>query len=144
MGLLQGASQRCDAWKIHHGNRFGRYVVPQGVPASRRAISNSAKDQKTRLASFARGLGVIARAGEARPRLAPIVGTLRRPLEIPRMRKAPQRPRGIIRNIGYEAEFTAAAQAMRQSRDRFILHKSALPMPPLRPRIGMNEIDARQ
>jgi hypothetical protein len=51
-------------------------------------ISNSAEDQKTGLASFARGLGVIARAGEARPWLAPIVGALRRPIENVRTRKA--------------------------------------------------------
>ena len=48
-----------------------------------------AEDQIARRAAFALGLGLVARAGKARPRLAPVVGALRGPVEIRRAQQPP-------------------------------------------------------
>src|SRR5215471_17419612 len=92
--------------------------------------------------SLARSLGVVTGAGKARPGIAPIIGALRHPLEIGR---APlQRPGRVIRDIGDKTKFPARAKNTRQLCDGFILDEPALPMPPLRPGIGMNEIDSTE
>ena len=66
--LLAGAAgpvaERCRAWRTarHHAS----------------LVRSPAENQKARIAALARGLGLVARGREARPRLAPIVGALRR------------------------------------------------------------------
>src|SRR5580700_619117 len=78
------------------------------------------KDQKTRRALLPRGLGVISRAAELRPRPPPVVSALRRPFEIWRAQKPLQRPCRVIGDIG---------------------NKAALPVAAFWPRVGMNELD---
>lgn len=105
------------------------------------AVLNPAEYQKTRSALLACSLVVVTGAGEARPRIAPIVGALRHPLEMGRAHEPLQRPGRVIRDIGDKTKFTARAQNARQLPDPCILNEPALPMPPLRPGIRMNEID---
>ena len=57
--------------------------------------------------------------GEAGPRPAPIVGALRRPLELGRSQQALQRPRGVIGDIGHEAELAAGPQDAGEPRRPF-------------------------
>ncbi len=63
--------------------RYGRIALILARRFSARryrpSTSDPAEHQKTRCALFACRLGMIARRAEARPRLAPIVGALRRP-----------------------------------------------------------------
>ena len=58
--------------------------------------------------------------------------------------KALQRPGGVIGNIGDEAQLAAGPQDAGELRHRLILNEAALPMPPFRPGIGMDQVDARQ
>lgn len=88
-----------------------------------------------------RRLGVIARGNKLRPRLSPIIRALCRPVEVRRAQKTLQRPRGVIGDVGDEADFAAAPHEASELRDARILNKAPFPMPPLRPRIGVNKLD---
>ena len=55
-----------------------------------------------------------------------------------------QRPGAVIVDVADEAEFAAALQEARHRRDRRVLHEAPLPVPPLRPGIGMDQVDPRQ
>ena len=99
------------------------------------------KDQKTRRALLPRGLGVISRAAELRPRPPPVVSALRRPFEIWRAQKPLQRPCRVIGDIGDKADFAAGPQQASELRDGRVLNKAALPVAAFWPRVGMNELD---
>ncbi len=46
--------------------------------------------------------------------------------------------------FSYEAKLAAWPEDAPELRQHRVLHEAALPMPPFRPWIGMNQIDARQ
>jgi hypothetical protein len=79
-----GESPKFQILESRFGSSYGRSCRPRW--AAQPASSNLAEDQKIGVALFARSLGVIARVGESGPGIAPVVGTLRRPREIPRTR----------------------------------------------------------
>jgi uncharacterized protein (DUF2336 family) len=106
--------------------------------------SHPPENQETGRALLARGLGVIAGAGEIRPAFAPVVGALRGPGEIRRLDEMPQCPCSIVGDVGHEANIAAAPQDAGELRDSRVLNETPLPMPPLWPWIGMDQIDARQ
>src|SRR5262249_42923560 len=100
-----------------------------------------AKSQIGRAASFTRGLLAVARHGVAIPWLAPVGGALCGPDEIARAGEVRQRPGTVIVDVADETEFAAARQHARHRRDGRILNKAPLPVPPLRPGIGMDQVD---
>src|SRR6266576_6321704 len=87
---------------------------------------------------------MIPGGGKSRPRIAPVIGAVCRPLETRRAHQALQRPRGVIRYIGNETKLAGMLQNAPQLFDHFVLNKSTLPMSSFRPRIRMNEIDPHQ
>ena len=56
----------------------------------------------------------------------------------------PQRPCSIVGDVGHEPNIAAAPQDAGELRDSRVLNETPLPMAPLRPWIGMDQIDARQ
>src|SRR5215213_3516956 len=101
--------------------------LPRASTAPKRKVAGEAPG--------AQRLGLIARAGEVRPGLAPVVGAFGGPGEIGRAQQTDQRPRRVIRNIGGEAKFSTRAQNVRQLGNAVVLHEAPLPVPPLRPGI---------
>jgi uncharacterized protein (DUF2336 family) len=87
-------------------------------------------------------LGLVARAGKARPRLPPIVRSLRIPGELARAQEPHQRPGGVVRDVGREAEFAGRSQQACNLGDAFVLHEAALPMSAFRPGIGVDQVEA--
>ena len=55
-----------------------------------------------------------------------------------------QRPCAVIVDIADEAELAAPLQDARHGGDGCILNEAPLPVPPLRPGIGMDQVDPRQ
>ena len=55
-----------------------------------------------------------------------------------------KRPGDVIVDIADEAKFARRFQHARHRGDVCVLHEAPLPVPPLRPRIGVDEIDAIQ
>ena len=97
--------------------RFWQVRQPEGGERSRprRQRLLPSENQITRHAAFALGLGLVARAGKARPRLPPVVGALRGPGEIRRAHQPQQRPGDIVGNVAGEAEFAARPQRSARS-----------------------------
>ncbi|MEY9405744.1 uncharacterized protein (DUF2336 family) [Bradyrhizobium ottawaense] len=104
----------------------------------------SSESQIRRLPSFARGLSAVARHGVARPLLSEVVGALGKPDEILRTRKMRQRPGAVIVDVADEAEFAVRLQHARHRGDGPVLDEAPFPVPPLRPGIGMDQVDPRQ
>ncbi len=102
------------------------------------------KPQIRRHASLALGLPAIARHGVAVPRLLPVGRTFRQPDKIRRASEMRQRPGAVIVDVADEAEFAAWPDCARHRGHRRILHEAPLPVPPLRPGIGMDQVEARQ
>ena len=100
-----------------------------------------AEHQVTRHASLADRLRLVARLREARPRLAPVVGARGGPEEFARLGETQQRPFGVVRPVGGKAEFAARAQHAREARDVRRVDEAPLPVAPLRPGIGIKQID---
>ena len=55
-----------------------------------------------------------------------------------------QRPGAVIVDVADETKFAAGLQHARHRGDRRVLHEAPLPVPPLRPGIGMDQVDPRQ
>jgi hypothetical protein len=55
-----------------------------------------------------------------------------------------QRPRAVIVDVGDEAKLAVRLQHPRHRGNRRVLHEAPLPVPPLRPGVGMDQIDPRQ
>ena len=55
-----------------------------------------------------------------------------------------QRPGDVVVDVADETEFAVRLQHARHRGDGCILHEAPLPVPPLRPRIGMDQVDSRQ
>ena len=89
-------------------------------------------------------LRLIARRRPARPRHAPIVGRPRLPCERRRGEKAPQRPAGVIVDVGGEAQLAAGPQHARQRRHRSLRDEAPLVLAPLRPGVGIEQINPRK
>ena len=100
--------------------------------------------QIRRHAPLALGFLAVARHGVAVPRQAPVVGAFGEPRKIWRAEQMRERPRDVIVDIAHEAEFAAALDHARHRSDRCVLNKAPLPVPPLWPGIGMDQIDPRQ
>ena len=98
----------------------------------------------TRLAALAFGFAAVSRHRVIGPRQAPVGGPLRGPDEIGRARQMRQRPCTVIVDVADEAKFAARLQDARHRGDGCVLHEAPFPVPPLRPRIGMDQIDPRQ
>ena len=60
------------------------------------------------------------------------------------MEEPQQRPLGIIGPVARKAKLTARSQHACQGGDVRLGNKPPFPVPPLRPRIGIEQIDARQ
>src|SRR5215470_16124699 len=106
-----------------------------------RASRLAAKFQIARHSVLALCLRLIPRAAKSGPRLAPVIGSLSGPVEIRRANKALECPGRIVRNVGGEAKPASRPQYARKHQDRAILHEPPLPMPTLRPRIRVEQID---
>src|SRR4030081_2579128 len=102
------------------------------------------ESQIRRAAALAFGLGSVTCRRVVRPWQPPVGGTLRGPDEIARARKMRQRPGTIIVDVADESKLAAWLEDPRHGRDGGVLHKAPLPVPPLRPRIGVDQIDPRQ
>src|ERR1700719_1570017 len=133
--------RRRNAWSV--SGRYGKANSKANNIAAGRSL-HAAENQETRRALLARRFGVIPRAGEIRPSVAPIFRALRGPREIGRLDEMPQGPGGIVGNVGDEAHVAAAPQDAGELRDRRVLDKAAFPVPPFWPRIGMDQVDACQ
>src|SRR6185312_1708164 len=121
-----------------------RFRVWSFGPSRNDGLSDPLEPQVIRDAALALGFAAIAGHGVAVPRPAPVVGALRHPAEIRRAQQMRERPGAIIVDVADKAEFAAALQ---EPRHRFycrILHEAPLPVPALRPGIGMDQIDPRQ
>src|SRR3984885_8233393 len=55
-----------------------------------------------------------------------------------------QRPGAVIVDVADETKFAIRLQRTRHRSDGAVLYEAALPVPPLRPRIGVDQIDPRQ
>src|SRR5258705_13429194 len=110
----------------------------------RRRVVRLAENQIAGCAAFALGLGLVPRPGKARPRLAPVVGALRRPCKVARSDQMVERPGRIVRDVAREPELTARPQDTGDRGDALVLHETSFPMPAFRPGVGIDEIDARE
>src|SRR5260370_989046 len=106
-----------------------------------RSLLRPAKPQISRDTAFALGFAAVAGHGVAVPGQAPIAGALGRPDEIARARKMRERPCAVTGDVADEAEFAARPQGARHRGNARILHEAPLPVPPLRPGIGMDQVD---
>src|SRR3979490_3108639 len=79
------------------GVLLGRRRGPRLGP--KRASLASPEHQVTGCAAGLLGLGLVARAGEARPGLPPVVGALGGPAEIGRAEQPLERPLGVVRPV---------------------------------------------
>src|SRR5262245_64650854 len=86
----------------------------------------------------------MASAREIPPRLAPIVGALSAPDEIPRPHDAGQRINGIVRYVCRKPQLTAFSENPAEPLQSIVLDESSLPVTALRPRVGVKQIDPRQ
>ncbi|MGY3497580.1 hypothetical protein ACVW1B_006999 [Bradyrhizobium sp. USDA 4502] len=89
-------------------------------------------------------LGAVARHRVVQPWLLPVDRALGEPGEVGRAHQMRQRPGAIVVDVADEAEFAARRQQSCHRSDRRILHEAPLPVPPLRPGIGMDQVDARK
>jgi len=121
---------------------FGR--GEPAAPPSWRTWSVSPEDQIGRCAAFAHRFRLVAGLGIAKPRLAPVIGALGRPNEIARAKEPGERPLGVVRPVSRKAKLATRRDHACERRHIFVRHETALPMPPLRPRIGIQQIDARE
>src|SRR5260370_7935130 len=96
------------------------------------------------MAAFALGFASIARHRVISPRQAPVAGALRGPEKIGRACEMRKRPCAVIADIADEAKFAIRSERARHGGDGCVLHEAPLPVPPLRPGIGMDQIDPRQ
>src|SRR5947199_7718729 len=55
-----------------------------------------------------------------------------------------QRPGAVILDVADETKFAVFYENARHCGDARVLHEAPLPVPPLRPGIGMDQIDPRQ
>ena len=108
------------------------------------AIGGSAENQIAGRAAFALRFNFVARPKKAWPRATPIVGALSRPREIGRLDEVLERPCRIVRHIGCKMELAARPQDAGNGSKALVLNKTPFPMPPLRPRVRVDQIDARQ
>src|SRR5882757_7794561 len=93
---------------------------------------------------LALGFAPVTRHRVIGPWQAPVGGALRGPGEIGRARKMRQRPCAVAVDIADEAKFAIRLQDARHGGDGCVLHEAPLPVSPLRPWIGMDQIDSRQ
>src|SRR5215831_19287492 len=107
-------------------------------------IASSAEDQIAGRAAFALRFDFVARREKAWPRATPVVGALGRPHEIGRLDEVLERPCRIVRHIGCKMELAARPQDAGNGSNALVLNKTPFPMPPLRPRVRVDQIDARQ
>src|SRR5712671_7937773 len=96
------------------------------------------------MAAFALGFASVARHRVIGPWQAPVISPLRGPDEIGRAREMGERPCAIMVDVADEAKFATWFYDARQGGHACVLHEAPLPMPPLRPGIGMDQIDPRQ
>src|SRR5579871_2453288 len=119
--------------------RNGNGETGNSAPLPRR-LFDPGKFQIAWHSAFPPRLCLITGTLKSGPRLAPVVRALRSPGEIPRAEQAFERPRGIVGNVGGKAKQPAGPQHTGQHRNSPILHEPALPMPPLRPWIGVKQV----
>src|SRR6266487_450931 len=96
------------------------------------------------MAAFALRFASVSRHRVIGPWQTPIASPLRGPDEIGRAREVLERPGAVIVDVADKAEFTVRFQYSRHRGDAGVLHEAPLPVPPLWPRIGMDQIDPRQ
>ena len=102
------------------------------------------ESQISGMTPLAQSLGFVARAGPTGPGMQPVPGLSRGPQEIRRTQDARQCPAGIIVDIGGESQFRARPHDPRQPRQQGVGDKTALMVPPFRPRIGIKQANAGQ
>src|SRR5260370_36404692 len=82
-------------------------------------------------------LGLIARRKPFRPGVSPVVGSLGGPAEMGRCEKSPERPAGVVVDVGCETQLAARPQDPRERLDHRIGNDPALVVAPLRPGVGI-------
>ena len=122
---------------LHHLLRLRSPALMSSAPSCGRSESR------------ARGLRAWPWPRSASRKSPATVGASRRrappSIEVARTDQSAQRPGRVVRDVAGEPEFAAGPQDRARSRRRVsVLHEAALPMPALRPRVGMDQIDARE
>ena len=149
----QSRSDRTSGPRARQAHGVGSDRRPKGAHGEARSEAANMRrgmDQILRnrryggMAAFALGFASISRHGVVGPWQAPVVGPLRGPGEIRRPREMRQRPGAVIGDIADEAKFALRSEHPRHGGDGRVLHEAPLPVPPLRPRIGMDQVDPRQ
>src|SRR5215212_1114544 len=103
--------------------------------------SRPPKRQVARAPPFGLGLGLVPRAGPAGPGAAPVVGPLGGPGESGRAQRPGQGPAGIIVDVGRKPQLAAGPQDAGEGGERVVGEEAALALPPLRPGIGVEQVD---
>ena len=111
--------------------------VPAGC-----AGSAAAEGEVGRPAAFANRLGLVARARPAGIGLPPVVGLLRRPGEIGAGREMAERPVDVAVDVTGHAQQPAGGEDAGDAREILRADEAALPVPTLRPRVGIEQVDA--
>src|SRR3954453_4792722 len=136
-----GAGSHLLADRLRPGERFASHrVTRRNAPPS--GSSRLSELQIGRVAAFAFRLRAIARHGVVGPWLPPVRGALGGPGEIRRTGKMRQCPGAVVVDVAYESKLATGRQNTSHSRYDGILHEPALPVPPLRPWVGMDKVDA--
>src|SRR5215210_2799349 len=82
----------------------------------------------------------VARSGPPVPRLAPVVGTPRRPFEVAGSQDVRERPARVVVNVGGEAELGTRAHDTGEGPQALIGDESPLALTPFGPGIRIEEI----
>src|SRR5262249_35976048 len=116
-------------WQVRQGT--GDYAHP-------------AENEIRRASPFAFGFCFVAGAGKVRPGVAPVVGAFGGPDKIRRSKNPRERISCVVSDIGRKTQFASRFQDACETAQIVVLDEAPLPVPPLRPGIGIKQIDLRK